>query len=68
MSTDWFARSSPVLRASLRSPEAAPGLARCRRAVDLPIAATAVASGLPLYTAIRTDLAGLSDVPEIVAV
>jgi len=42
--------------------------ARGRRAVDLLIAATALAAGLPLYTRNPDDFAGLSDILEIVAV
>ena len=42
--------------------------ARGRRAVDLFIAATAGAAGLPLYTRNPDDFAGLSDVLEIVSV
>lgn len=42
--------------------------ARGRRAVDLFIAATAVAAGLPLYTHNSDDFAGLSEMLEIVAV
>ena len=42
--------------------------ARGRRAVDLFIAATAVAAGLPLYTRNPDDFAGLFDMLEIVSV
>ena len=42
--------------------------ARGRRTVDLLIAATAVASGLPLYTRNPDNFNGLTDVLEIVAV
>ena len=41
---------------------------RGRRAIDLFIAATAVALGLPLYTRNPSDFAGLSDILEIITV
>jgi predicted nucleic acid-binding protein len=48
---------------------AASGRKACgRRAVDLLIAATAVAAGLPLYTRNPDDFVGLSDLLEIVPV
>lgn len=42
--------------------------ARGQRAVDLLIAATAIAAGLPLYTRNPNDFLGLSDLLEIVSV
>jgi predicted nucleic acid-binding protein len=42
--------------------------ARGRRAVDLFIAATAIAAGLPLYTCNPDDFAGLSELVDIVSV
>jgi len=42
--------------------------ARGRRAIDLLIAATALATGLPLYTRNPDDFAGLSGMIEIVSV
>jgi predicted nucleic acid-binding protein len=41
---------------------------RGRRAVDMFIAATALANGLPLYTCNPDDFAGLRDILEVVAV
>ena len=42
--------------------------ARGRRAVDLFVAATAVAAGLPLYTRNPDDFVGLSEMLELVTV
>jgi predicted nucleic acid-binding protein len=42
--------------------------ARGRRALDLLVAATALAAGLPLYTRNAQDLSGLEDLLEIVVV
>ena len=56
-----YGRVYATLLASGRKP-------RGRRALDLLIAATAVAAGLPLYTRNPSDFGGLSEVVEIVAV
>ena len=51
------------------APAAAAGRkARGRRAVDLFIAATAVAAGLPVYTRNPDDFSGLSKILEVIAV
>jgi hypothetical protein len=42
-------------------------IARGRRAIDLLIAATALANGLPLYTRNPDDFSGLEDLIEVVA-
>lgn len=42
--------------------------ARGRRAMDLLVAATAAAAGLPLYTRNPEDFSGLSDVVQIIVV
>ena len=42
--------------------------ARGRRSLDLLVAATALAHGLPLYTRNDRDFAGLEDLVEVVAV
>ncbi len=42
--------------------------ARGKRALDLLIAATAAAEGLPLYTRNRDDFSGLEEMVEVIAV
>lgn len=55
-----FGRISAAVRARGRTPR--------RRVADLMIAATATASGLPLYTTNPGDFDGLGDILHIVAV
>ena len=56
-----YGRVYAAIRAGGRKP-------RGRRALDLFIAATAVAAGLPLYTRNPTDFAAVSELLEIVSV